>query len=205
MDEVGRLFQIRRTVLQMLTDRGYIPAPGDMEMDREDFRQKYGDPPDRKQLTLLRRQKNDPTKQIFVFWPEDLKVGVKPIKSYCDTMKDEGVNRAILIVQQNLTPFAKQALVEMAPRFIIEYFQESELLVNITEHMLVPQHIVLTDAQKAALLAKYRLQETQLPRMLVTDPISKYFGLSKGHVVKIIRPSETAGRYVTYRLVVNGT
>merc|ERR1711881_127466 len=97
------------------------------------------------------------------------------------------------------TPSAKQSLVDMAPKYILEQFLESELLINITKHELVPEHVVMTQEE---LLVRYKLKDNMLMRIQCGDPVARYFGLKRGQVVKIIRSSETAGRYISYRLVV---
>eukprot|EP00994_Dinema_validum_P006959 NODE_5442_length_408_cov_21.888579_g4757_i0.p1 GENE.NODE_5442_length_408_cov_21.888579_g4757_i0~~NODE_5442_length_408_cov_21.888579_g4757_i0.p1 ORF type:complete len:87 (-),score=10.12 NODE_5442_length_408_cov_21.888579_g4757_i0:71-331(-) len=82
-----------------------------------------------------------------------------------------------------------------------EQFAENELMVNITKHELVPQHVPLTDEEKRAFLKKHKLKEKDLPRIQPGDPVCCYFGMQKGQVFKIIRKSETAGTYITYRQV----
>lgn len=155
----------------------------------------------RSALNFLVQKKDDPNDQLFVFFPEDSTVGVKPIRTYSERMVEQNVYKAIIVVKQSITPSAAKVMQALAPKYILESFIEAELMVNITEHELVPQHVLLSDSEKALLLKRYRLKDTQLPRIQITDPVARYYGLQRGQVVKIIRASETAGRYVTYRLV----
>jgi len=204
--EVDRLWRIRKTIMQMCHDRGYLVTQDELDQTIEQFIEQFGDRPSegrpsRGDISVLVAHNDDPTDQMFVFFPEEPKVGIKTIKQYCTRMQEENISRAIIVVQLGMTPSAKQALVDMAPKYQLEQFLESELLVNVTEHDLVPEHLVLTPTEKAELLARYKLKDHQLPRMQIGDTIARYYGLRKGEVIKIIRASPTSGRYVTYRIV----
>lgn len=188
-------------VVKMLANRKYLISPNDKNMSLNEFKEQFGDPLNKTLLTLLVAKLEDSTDKLFVFFCEDDKVGVKPIRAYLEHMKNEGVKRAVLVCSKEISPIAKQALNEMKPMYFVEYFKEEELMIDITEHELVPKHEVLSDDEKQTLLKQYKLKDTQLPRMRPEDPVARYFGLVRGQVVKIIRASETAGRYVTYRIV----
>ncbi len=54
------------------------------------------------------------TEQMFVFFPDEPKIGIKTIKTYCQRMQEENIHRAIIVVQQGMTPSAKQVL-ELVP------------------------------------------------------------------------------------------
>ena len=97
-----------------------------------------------------------------------------------------------------MTPSANKLIPTVSPA-TIEIFQENDLIVNITHHELVPKHLKLNREEKE-LLTRYRLKESQLPRIQREDPVARYLGLKRGEIVKIIRRSETSGRYASYRI-----
>ena len=181
--EASKLFRVRKTCLKMMQKRGYIVDNDDVNMTTDNFRDTFGSDPSRTSLNLIFEKSDDPGDQMMIFFPSDEKVGVKPIKDYCSRMKDEGVLRSIIVVRGNLTPFAKQAIKEMSTHgYRMEYFKDAELLVDITEHKLVPEHVVLTQQQKQELLERYRLKPSQLPRIQATDPVARYYGLKHQQV-----------------------
>lgn len=203
--ETVRLWSVYKTIHQLVHDRGYLVSQTELDMSLPQFSSAFapsGTLLDRSALNFLVQHKDSSTDQLFVFFPDDLSVGVKPIRGFLERMNENNVFKCIVVYRNSLTPSASKVMAAMAPKYLMEQFSENELIINITEHKLVPQHIVLNDDEKRALLARYRLKETQLPRILVSDPVARYYGLRRGQVVKILRPSETAGRYVTYRIAI---
>jgi DNA-directed RNA polymerase I, II, and III subunit RPABC1 len=195
--ETYKLWRIRKTVMQMCRDRGYLVTQYELDQTLDQFKEQFGDRPrfaasrdafhlthrfssmfserrpNRTDLSILVAHNDDPTDQMFVFFPEDAKVGIKTIKQYCQRMQEENISRAIIVVQQGMTPSAKQSLVDMAPKYILEMFLEAELMINITEHELVPEHVVMTPEEKKELLQRYKLKEHQLPRIQQSDPVAR--------------------------------
>jgi DNA-directed RNA polymerase I, II, and III subunit RPABC1 len=47
-----------------------------------------------------------------------------------------------------------QTLQEMSTEYGLEEFSESDLLVNITKHFLVPKHSIMSTEEKTALIKK---------------------------------------------------
>lgn len=76
--------------------------------------------------------------------------------------------------------------------------------VNILEHELVPQHVLLDKEEAERLLKRMGVSKSQLPWLLSTDPVAKAIGAKPGDIVMIIRKSPTAGFSVAFRYVVRG-
>ena len=148
---------------------------------------------------------NPASPDIGTIWVEflaDPSVGIKQMRAFAQHLTASNFHTGILITSVSITPAALKIIPAVASETRIECFVEQDLLVNITHHELVPKHVLLSKEERTALLARYRLKDTQLPRIQLGDPVARYLGLRRGQVVKIIRKSETAGRYASYRLCV---
>ena len=66
----------------------------------------------------------------------------------------------------------------------------------------MPKHEILTEKGKKEVLEKFKVTESQLPKISASDPVIKIIEAAPGNVVKITRKSKTAGEAVYYRLVV---
>eukprot|EP01096_Ripella_sp_DP13-Kostka_P001200 TRINITY_DN11445_c0_g1_i1.p1 TRINITY_DN11445_c0_g1~~TRINITY_DN11445_c0_g1_i1.p1 ORF type:complete len:207 (+),score=100.12 TRINITY_DN11445_c0_g1_i1:107-727(+) len=202
-----RYYQVLKTTFQMLNDRGYsLPDKYLEDFKYATFLSDFGAfvsglSEERADLTRLCDKIHNPNNgsEVSVYCSPSATSKLK--SEQIDTVA-RATNRAIIIVGCDPSSQAKSKASQMRSEGkYIEFFLDEELMVNITRHELVPQHVLLTQEETDALLQRYKLEKTQLPRILVTDPVAKYFGMEEGEVVKIIRKSQTAGKYITYRLV----
>ncbi|KAJ3465704.1 hypothetical protein MRS44_006362 [Fusarium solani] len=230
--EVVRLWRAWRTVHEMVADRPtrltstlkeYELAEEEVKISLDRFRDEYCNPDGsinraklqfsaRPSESMLRKftppataDKPDPVPDCGPIWVEflaDKTFGVSQIRQFATYVITNHYKTGIMVTHVPLSPAARKSLASVESLAKIECFLEDDLLVNITHHELVPKHVLLSRDEKTALLKRYRLKETQLPRILQRDPVARYLGLKRGQVVKIIRNSETAGRYASYRLCV---
>ena len=160
-DDWGRAYKARKTVCEMLMDRGFVMDFQDLKQNSDEMKERLQitgkfDTSSRDKLLLIASHRDNPTERIIVFFPAD-KLGIKTVKEFVETMQKNNIYHAIIVIQNQATSQAKKALEQCAIplnssshncilRF--ERFQESELQINITKHVLVPKHEVISEDEK---------------------------------------------------------
>lgn len=74
--------------------------------------------------------------------------------------------------------------------------------LDVSNHVLVPLHEKCSETEKKALLKKYNITISDLPKISINDAAIVDMNLSPGDVVKITRESPTAGETIFYRVVI---
>ena len=75
--------------------------------------------------------------------------------------------------------------------------------IEVTKHILVPKHILLSEQEKEEVIKKYGIKKlNQFPKILKTDPIIKMLGAKDGDLIKIIRNENSGKESIYYRVVI---
>lgn len=85
-------------------------------MTKAQFLNKFGDAIKRADLVI------NQSGRLYVLFPDEQKVGIKTLKAYVNRMKSENVFRAILVCQQNLTPFCEVCYPGFPPEISLGIF-----------------------------------------------------------------------------------
>ena len=202
-EELSQLFKVYKTLNKMMEDRGYLKED-EKEINYNSFLETIKKDECMKCTFFKLLDKNDPNKKILLYCQyipiETLNIDI--LKSFIKILYESKMNEGLIIISGKMSPQAKSKIQEIKNELLIEIFTLTELTVNITEHELVPKHILLSLKEKEDLLKRYRIKDSQLPKILISDPVARYLGLKRGDVVKIERKSETAGKYITYRIAI---
>jgi len=73
--------------------------------------------------------------------------------------------------------------------------------MNILEHHYVPKHEILTDSETKKFQKSLEYDVEELPKIKAKDPVVKAIDAKPGDILRITRDSQTAGTFLTYRLV----
>lgn len=76
--------------------------------------------------------------------------------------------------------------------------------LDVSSHIYVPKHEVISKKEADEVLARYNARPHQLPFILLSDPALRGLNVKLGDIIKITRKSPTAGASVYYRYVVEG-
>ena len=141
---------------------------------------------------------------------ENNNIAIKIIYNNINTIKDHNEIENFLDKYNKyhkffvVTSLSKKAYKQFDEFPQTEVFQEIELMVNILEHDLQPKFRLLNKKEVEEYFESFQNKKREMPRILDSDPVSRYFGAKNGDIIEIIRPSVTSIDAITFRIVVQG-
>jgi DNA-directed RNA polymerase subunit H (RpoH/RPB5) len=136
-------------------------------------------------------KKQTPSLLILIFSAEKLNIdGLKEMVRLLDLYQ---IRHGILVYHTSITSSAKKAL-DLLSNYRIESFSIAELQFNITKHEYYSPHEKVTDLSE---LGPLQTQTAKFPKILLSDPVVRFFGYRKNDVLRIRRKDNT----VIYRVV----
>lgn len=205
---LNRIIKSRPIILEMIKSRGYnIDKYSNYSI--KEIEVMINSMPSKISIELspLDMTFNKEDGNLIVKYITNAKVRASNISSLIYEMVEEKLqpnDTLVLLVNDNVSSDSLTEIInnfQLKQKKFIQIFNIESLMFNITEHILVPHHEIMNQTETVNIMSKYNIQNTlQLPLILQSDPVAKFIGAKRGDIVKITKPSETAGEYVNYRL-----
>jgi DNA-directed RNA polymerase subunit H (RpoH/RPB5) len=213
-ETVDVLYKSRLTLLKILKEKGYNTKPFEKFGPFEIEKMASNDKEKALNMELVRELAADsplPTtcrveyaiprvKNRLAGFLRKLLVNDETGEDLIDAKKTEIV---VVTLEAIGDTFHVAALNQWAKKNIrISFFDARTLMSNPLDHVLVPKHEIVPDDEHAELLKTYNMKtKTNLPIIRFhEDIIARLLGLIPGSIVKITRPSPSAGIYTVYRV-----
>lgn len=201
---VDIFYRSRITLLDHLEKEGYNTTPYRKFSVKEITEMVKAGPP-ALTMTLTRGEADSQTKCIIVYTINKIKQKIIPFtQNYVS--EESGFNPSntelIIITNEPIAPNFHQAAFTFwnANSTRVRYFHAAAIINNPLHHFLVPKHEIVPRSDEESLLKDMYAKKKQLPIIRFhEDPIARMIGAFPGDIVKITRPSPTAGECIMYR------
>jgi len=214
---VSKIYKSRKNLLNILERRGFDISDYD-NFGINEIQAMYAN----KQLDMLLIKKTvvggeEKEEKIYVKYHITSKNGTSTfpklrdahINDYIDDLynledilgKDDEL--LIIIKDQNINKTLEEYMefIFIKDNHYINILKIKEILFNILDHCMVPDHKILTEKEKEKIYEKYKImQDSELPEISRFDPISKALGIRPNELCEITRSSKTSITSKYYRL-----
>jgi DNA-directed RNA polymerase subunit H (RpoH/RPB5) len=182
------VYRSRKTMVEMLTDRGYDMTNIIYDMSFDTF------------CEMSNYDIVDANDTIYLYYvPDNIKLSSDIINNIINEIIEKyGSDIKIIMIYTNIV---SSLLLKHIPN--VQLFDLCEVIVNKTKHKYYSlKHVIIDDVELQQLLKKYVINKNQLPKILNDDPMAKILNAKIGDVLKIERKSKTTGIYYYYRVCV---
>ena len=207
---VTSIFKSRTTILEQLEKLGYNTEDY-TNFSRGEINAKLAN----NQLDmLLEKKKEDPKtgkkQKIYVLYY--LAKLIRP-NNIQDIIEDLYITEEILTKEDTLMIISKEEVNETHVNYLKHLWETEEMFViiqnikrlqfNIQKHVMVPEHIIITDDEVTEVRKKYNItDDNQFPEISRFDPVAQTICMRPGQVCEIKRPSKSAIISNYYRICV---
>ena len=224
---IEKVFRSRQVLLDILHERGY-DVTGASKYGPEEIREALAATPNGKALEFTVKAREGmtpptPSVRVYIFL-QRLKQKLPGFISSLDTpvgaTVDAGSRQAdklgspvdpaqttvVCLINEPVVPVFNVASVTAWNKrnLRLSFFYIDSFQMNPLTHYLVPPHEIVPKEQHEGLMKTlYVTQKAQFPLIRYhEDPITRVIGAIPGDILKITRPSPSAGEYTVYRVCV---